>query len=114
MKGPGISLGPFCLAGALVERLIAFCYHRTMGQVLIRNLDDAVIEAYREAAKRNQRSLEAELRERLTTFRPRKSEEIASGKERLAKIRAMTPPVPQTPAEALIREMRDSNGFRDE
>ena len=36
-----------------------------MGQVLIRNLDDEVIAAYREAAKRNKRSLEAELRAQL-------------------------------------------------
>ena len=85
-----------------------------MGQVLIRNLDDDVIAAYREAAKRNQRSLEAELRERLTMFRPRP---IAARKELLelsARLRAMTPAVPQTPSEQLVREMRDTNGFRDE
>jgi antitoxin FitA len=41
-----------------------------MGQVLIRNLDDALIADYREAARRNQRSLEAELREALARVRP--------------------------------------------
>jgi plasmid stability protein len=41
-----------------------------MGQVLIRNLDDEVIAAYRELAIRNQRSLEAELREALTRGTP--------------------------------------------
>jgi plasmid stability protein len=85
-----------------------------MGQVLIRNLDDDVIAAYREAAERNQRSLEAELRERLKNFRPRTAAEIAASRERLAKIRAMTPDVPQTPSEVLVRQMRDSDGFRDE
>ena len=36
-----------------------------MGQVLIRNLDDGVIAAYRSAAVANRRSLEAELRDAL-------------------------------------------------
>jgi antitoxin FitA len=85
-----------------------------MGQVLIRNLDDDVIAAYRDAAKRNQRSLEAELRERLTMHRPRNDADIERIKARFAEIRAMTPDVPQTPAEVLQREMRDTNGFRDE
>jgi plasmid stability protein len=79
-----------------------------MGQVLIRNLDDDVIAAYREAAKRNQRSLEAELREKLRLHRPWTPEQIAASAERMAKIRAMTPDVPQTPAEVLVRELRDS------
>jgi plasmid stability protein len=85
-----------------------------MGQVLIRNLDDEVIAAYREAAARNQRSLEAELRELISRFRPKKAKEIADLQARMAEIRAMTPNVPQTPAEVLVRQMRDSNGFRDE
>ena len=85
-----------------------------MGQVLIRNLDDDVIAAYKEAAKRNRRSLEAELRERLTTFRPRHIREREELLEWSARLRAMTPAVPQTPSEQLVREMRDTNGFRDE
>ena len=36
-----------------------------MGQVLIRNLDDALIADFRRVAKANGRSLEAELREAL-------------------------------------------------
>ncbi len=79
-----------------------------MGQVLIRNLDDDVIAAYREAARRNQRSLEAELRERLRLHRPRTQAELDSSVERMASIRAMTPNVPQTPAEVLVRQLRDS------
>lgn len=81
-----------------------------MGQVLIRNLDDEVIAAYREAAERNARSLEAELRDALKLMRPRTLTEIAEMRSRAARIRAMTPPVPQTPAVQLIREDRD--GFR--
>ncbi len=82
-----------------------------MGQVLIRNLDDDVIAAYREAAERNARSLEAELREVLRSRRPMTAREIEAARERLATIRAMTPNVPQTPSEVLVREDRD--GFRD-
>jgi plasmid stability protein len=86
-----------------------------MGQVLIRNLADEVIAAYREAAARNQRSLEAELRETIARFRPRSPAEVNDIKARLAEIRAMTPAgVNQTPSEALVREMRDTDGFRDE
>ncbi len=81
-----------------------------MGQVLIRNLDDDVIAAYREAAARNQRSLEAELRDLLTRFRPRSDAEIARSRQRMAEIRAMTLDVPQTPSEVLVREDRD--GYR--
>ncbi|MEI9927108.1 MAG: hypothetical protein WDN44_04500 [Sphingomonas sp.] len=81
-----------------------------MGQVLIRNLDDEVIAAYREAAKRNQRSLEAELREQLRLHKPFTQTEIEASVERMAKIRGMTPNVPQTPAEVLVREDRD--GYR--
>jgi len=85
-----------------------------MGQVLIRNLDDNVIAAYREAAARHQRSLEAELRETIARFCPRTSAEIAAIKARLSEIQAMTPDVPQTPAEVLVRRMRDTDGFRAE
>lgn len=91
--------------------VIAFCYHSRMGQVLIRNLDDEVIAAYREAAKRNRRSLEAELRAKLESVPPRTAAQIEEARARMAAIRAMTPPVPQTPAEQLVREDRD--GFRD-
>jgi antitoxin FitA len=83
-----------------------------MGQALIRNLDDDLLADYREAAMRNARSLEAELREALKSARPvsrRRREELL---EISRHIRAMTPPeVRQTPAELLIREDRD--GYRD-
>lgn len=82
-----------------------------MAQALIRNLDDELLADYREAAARNQRSLEAELREALKRAKPitlKRKEELL---KRLAEIRAMTPKgVKQTPAEQLVREDRD--GYR--
>ena len=82
-----------------------------MAQTLIRNLDDDLVADYRDAAKRNGRSLEAELREALRVMRPmapRRREELL---RQFDEIRAMTPKVSQTPAEQLVREDRD--GFRD-
>lgn len=78
-----------------------------MGQVLIRQLDSVVIDAYRDAAKRSGRSLEAELRDVVVRMRPRSPEQIADLQEVARKIRAMTPNVPQTPSEVLVREDRD-------
>lgn len=76
-----------------------------MGQVLIRNLDDGLIAAYRELAARNQRSLEAELREALARGRPMTSDRLQAMLTRLEAIRAMTPAhVRQTPAEDLLRD----------
>lgn len=82
-----------------------------MGQVLVRNLDDDTIAAYKEAAARHDRSLEAELRDVLRTFRPMIDSERSATLDRMRAIRAMTPDVPQTPAEVLVREDRD--GYRD-
>jgi plasmid stability protein len=82
-----------------------------MGQVLIRNLDDATIAAYREQAARNDRSLEAELRAVLARYQPMSYAGRSAALERLAAIRGMTPDVPQTPSEQLVREDRD--GFRE-
>jgi antitoxin FitA len=82
-----------------------------MGRILIRNLDDDLIADYREAAERNNRSLEAEVRLALQQMRPRKPLDREQLLAKLAKIRAMTPPgVKQTPAEQLVREDRD--GYR--
>ncbi|HEV2866159.1 MAG TPA: hypothetical protein VGX37_06555 [Allosphingosinicella sp.] len=82
-----------------------------MGQALIRNLDDDLLEAYREAARTNGRSLEAELREALRVMRPITGRRRAELLAQVDRIQAMTPDVPQTPSEVLIREDRD--GFRD-
>ncbi|MCH2487837.1 MAG: hypothetical protein MK010_08870 [Erythrobacter sp.] len=77
-----------------------------MASVTIRNLDDGVVERLKSKAKDNGRSLEAELREILSTEARR-----ASTKEWLAeadRIAAMTPKDrPQTDSTILIREDRD-------
>lgn len=78
-----------------------------MAQVLIRNLDDELVDAYRAAAKRNGRSLEAQLREALWVMQPMTSERVAQIRAEADRIRAMTPDVPQTPSEVLIRQIRD-------
>lgn len=90
--------------------MIALCYHYGMGQILIRNLPDDLIADYRTAAKRNQRSLEAELREALRVLRPKSPQQVDDLLDKLRVIRAMTPAgVHQTPAEILVREDRDSD-----
>ncbi len=78
-----------------------------MAQVVIRNIDDAVIERLRERAKAKRQSLEQTLRDALTeAARPSRAEVL----EKLARIRAMSPPPkPGTPlAEDFVREDRDS------
>jgi antitoxin FitA len=83
-----------------------------MGQIVIRNLDDELVADYREAAKRNRRSMEAEVREALRVMRPKSPQEIDGLLEKLRAIRAMTPVgVKQTPAEQLVREDRDGDRF---
>jgi plasmid stability protein len=83
-----------------------------MAQVLIRNLEDEILDDYRQAAKRNSRSLEAELREALRRMRPKNVEMRDELIELSRRLRLMTPPgAVQTPAEQLIREDRD--GYRD-
>ncbi len=90
--------------------MLSKCYHIAMGQILIRNLDDALIADYREAATRNNRSLEAEVREVLGSMRPKNAQRIAELVELSRRIRAMTPKgVKQTPSEQLVREIRDGN-----
>jgi plasmid stability protein len=80
-----------------------------MGQVIVRNLEDEVIEQHRMRAKARGVSLEQELREVLRrAARPSKAELL----RRMDEIRAMTPPLPpgvkRTPAEDIIREIRDT------
>ena len=78
-----------------------------MAQALIRNIDDDLLADYREAAEANKRSLEAELREALRVARPFSRKRRAELLAEADRIRAMTPDVPQTPSEVLIREDRD-------
>ena len=78
-----------------------------MAQVLIRNLEDDLLADFREIASANGRSLEAELREALRRAKPLPPGKVEEALARLAAIRAMTPDVPQTPSEVLVREDRD-------
>ena len=83
-----------------------------MAQALIRNLEDDLLADYREAAQRNQRSLEAELREALRRARPISARRRAELLEASRRIRAMTPKdVAQTPSEQLVRD--DREGYRE-
>jgi plasmid stability protein len=75
-----------------------------MGQVLIRNVDDAVIAALRARAASRGLSLEAELRDALTRAAAHPRAAIAA---ELAAVRAMTPGGKRRPAEDLVREGRD-------
>ncbi len=78
-----------------------------MAQALIRNLDDDLLQDYRALAKRNRRSLEAELREALHRMRPRQGKSHEELLDLSRRIRAMTPDVAQTPAEEVVRALRD-------
>ncbi len=75
-----------------------------MGQILIRGLDDSVIQTLKERAAGHGRSLEAELRQVLTDAA--RTPRAALIKE-LERIRALTPKGPRILAEDLVREDRD-------
>ncbi|HEX6143549.1 MAG TPA: ribbon-helix-helix protein, CopG family [Geminicoccaceae bacterium] len=75
-----------------------------MAQVLVRNLDDQVVERLRQRAKAEGKSLEQALRDLLTEAARPDREEILAEMDR---IRAMTPAAPQTDSAELIREDRD-------
>ena len=79
-----------------------------MKQLLVRNLDDQVIETHRQRAKARGISLEQELRDVLRrAAMPTRDERL----RRVTEIAAMTPVLPpgqeRSPAEVLIREGRD-------
>jgi antitoxin FitA len=80
-----------------------------MGQVIIPDLEDEVMEQHRARAKARGVSLEQELRDVLRrAVRPSKEELL----RRMDECRAMTPPLPRgverTRAEDIIRDIRDS------
>lgn len=74
-----------------VEATIALCYHCRMGQILIRNLDDAVIHRYKLLATLNGRSLEAEVRAALERGGPASPEEKMQLSERARALTANRP-----------------------
>ena len=76
-----------------------------MGQVIVRNLDDQVIEAHKRRAASKGISLEQELRDVLTmTSRVSRAERLARADRIAAKTRNPDHPL----AEDLIREDRDA------
>ncbi|KAF0223213.1 MAG: hypothetical protein FD176_2032 [Rhodospirillaceae bacterium] len=75
-----------------------------MGSVVIRNLDDAIINQFRTKAELNNRSLEAELREALAAQAPLTSAQKLALVE---KVRVPLPPGSPDCAD-LIRQDRDS------
>jgi plasmid stability protein len=75
-----------------------------MGQVLIRGVDEAVIQSLKARAAEHGRSLEAELRQVLTDAARKPRAALAA---ELAEIRALTPKGPRILAEDLVREGRD-------
>lgn len=75
-----------------------------MANVTVRNLDDAVVEALKERARVNNRSLEGELRQILTDAA--KSVGPIDLRALAERIAALTPDQPQTASADLSREGR--------
>lgn len=75
-----------------------------MGQVLIRNVDEAVISTLRARATTRGLSLEAELREVLTRAAGHPRADLAA---EFATVRKLTPSQPHQPAEDLVRQGRE-------
>jgi len=75
-----------------------------MAQVIIRNLDERVVEALKARAAQRGHSLEQELREIVTAAACPSREEVLAAVDR---IRAMTPDVVNMDSTELLREDRD-------
>lgn len=71
----------------------------------VRNLEDDLVVRLKRRAARHGRSMEAEHREILRQALSAEAE--PSFRELAAKLRELTPAVPQTPSEVLQREGRD-------
>jgi plasmid stability protein len=78
-----------------------------MGQLIVRNLDDRVIEALKARASRQARSLEAELRVILEGAAAERVVDIAEARARADRIRKSLEGRPHSDSAALIREDRD-------
>ena len=76
-----------------------------MGQVLIRELDDAVIERLKQRAQGHHRSLEAELREILENVS--RQVDMATARDLADRIRRRLEGRPHTDSAELIREDRE-------
>lgn len=77
-----------------------------MGQVLVRNLDDRVIESLRTKAELKGHSLEQQLREILTEAAPLSPEEKV---DLFRRLRALSPPLAGVDVGAAIRYGRDDD-----
>ena len=75
-----------------------------MATLTVRNLEDEIVAALKERAKRKDRSLEAEVRELLRAAAT--GDSPASLRELADRIAALTPEVPQTDSTELIRADR--------
>jgi plasmid stability protein len=75
-----------------------------MGQVLVRNLDDKVIERLKRKAELKGHSLEQELREVITSAAPLTPDEKVALFKRL---RSLSPPLHHVDVRAAIRHGRD-------
>ena len=75
-----------------------------MSTLTVRNVDDDVVAALKARAKRNKRSLEAEVRMLLRDAVHRGSR--TSLRDLADRIAALTPKVPQTDSTELVREDR--------
>ncbi len=77
-----------------------------MGNLTVRNLDDRVVDQLKEKARENHRSLEAEVRHRLTESVSNRLR-MATFRERTKRLAELTAGTPQTDSTILIREDRD-------
>jgi antitoxin FitA len=80
-----------------------------MADIVLRNLQDELKEKLRQRAARNQRSMNAELRDIVSAAlqQPRQGGSRAELKKLAADIRALSAGRRQTPSEVLLRESRD-------
>lgn len=76
-----------------------------MGQVLVRNVDDAILERHRHRARERGVSLEQHLREVLAQTAP---PDPAALRAELARCRSLTPAGHRTTAEEAVREVRNA------
>ena len=83
---------------------VSIALEHSVGQVLVRNLDDRVIESLKTKAELKGCSLEQELRDVLTNAAPLTPEEKIA---LFRKLRAMTPPLGDIDVRAAIRRGRD-------
>jgi antitoxin FitA len=78
-----------------------------MGQLIVRNLDDGVIDALKARAARKDRSLEAEVRVILERAASERVIDVAEARARAERISRSLEGRPHSDSAAMIREDRD-------